>query len=127
MCIHYGHEDVADVEKTDTPSSKSNKRNVKLIRTSKLQGWYTRTCAETANTKCSYMDKNGFKDIITEFAPKFEKLKQLTRKLQSILFLIKDETIFTNTFRDHNIIYRRIINVFDRAIGCLGKEEQAIA
>jgi len=44
------------------------------------------------------MDKNGFEDIITEFAPKFEELKQLARELRSILFPIKDGAVFTGTF-----------------------------
>jgi hypothetical protein len=73
------------------------------------------------------MDKNGFEDILTEFAPKFEGLKQLARELRSVLFPIKDGAIFTGIFRDHDIMYDGIINVFSRAIGRLGKEEQAIA
>ena len=77
MCIRYGHEDVADMEETDAPSLKSNKRKVRPIKTSRLRGLYTRTYAEIANTKRGYIDKNGFEDIITEFAPKFGELKPL--------------------------------------------------
>ena len=124
MCIRYGHEDVADVEETNALSSKSNKRKVRLIRTSRLQGWYTGTYAEIANTKRGYMDKNGFEDIITEFALKFKDLKELARELRSVLFPIKDGAIFTGTFRDHDIMYDGMINVFGRGIGRLGKEEQ---
>jgi hypothetical protein len=36
MCICYGHKDVADVEETDAPSSKSTKKKVRPIRTSRL-------------------------------------------------------------------------------------------
>jgi hypothetical protein len=45
MCILYGHEDVADVEETNAPSSKPNKKKVRPIRTSRLRGWYTGTYA----------------------------------------------------------------------------------
>ena len=51
MCIRYGHEEVADVEGTGGPSSKSNKRKVRPIKTSRLRGWYTGTYAEIANAK----------------------------------------------------------------------------
>jgi hypothetical protein len=71
--------------------------------------------------------KTGFEDIITEFEPKFEGLWQLARELRSVLFPIKDGAIFTGTFRDHDIMYDGMINAFSRAIGRLGKEEQAIA
>ncbi|KAH6667704.1 hypothetical protein B0J14DRAFT_658488 [Halenospora varia] len=92
-----------------------------------LRGWYTGTYAEIANTKRGHMDKNGFKDIIAEFAPKFEGRKQLARELRSVLFPIKDGAIFTGTFRDHDIMYDGMINAFSRTIGRLGKEERAIA
>jgi hypothetical protein len=127
MCICYGHEEVAEVEETDAPSSKSNKRKVRPIKMSRLRGWYTGRYAEIANTKRGHMDKNGFEDIITEFVPKFEELKQLAQGLRSVLFPIKDGAIFTGTFRDHDIMYDGIINAFSRAIDRLRKEEQAIA
>jgi serine/threonine protein kinase len=38
MRIRYGHEEVADVEETDAPSSKSNKRKMRPIKTSRLRG-----------------------------------------------------------------------------------------
>jgi hypothetical protein len=73
---------VADVEETDGPSSKSNKRKVRPIKTSRLRGWYTGTYAEIANTKRGHMDKNGFEDILMEFTLMFEELKQLARELR---------------------------------------------
>jgi hypothetical protein len=72
------------------------------------------------------MDKNGFEDILTEFAPKFEVFKQLARELRSVLFPIKDSAIFTGTFRDHDIMYDGMIDAFSRAIDRLA-EERAIA
>jgi len=59
--------------------------------------------------------------------PKFEELKQLARELRSVLFPIKDGAIFTGTFRDYDIMYDGMINAFSRAIGRLGKDEQALA
>lgn len=85
------------------------------------------TYAEIAYTKRGHMDKNGFQDIIMEFAPKFEELKQLARELRSVLFPIKDGANFTGTFRDHDIIYDEMMNAFSRAIDCIMKEEQPIA
>jgi hypothetical protein len=124
MCIRYGHEDVAAVEETLAPSSKSVTRKVRPLRPSRLRGWYTGTYAEIANTKRGHMDKNGFEDIINEFAPKFELLKQPARELRSVLFPIKDGAIFTGTFRDQNIMYDGMIETFNRTIGSLRKEYQ---
>jgi len=127
MCIRYGHKNVANVEETAAPSSKLNKRKVKLTRMSRLRGWYTGTYADIADIKRGHMDKNGFEDIITEFALEFEEQKQLARELRNILFPIKDGAIFIGTFRDHDIMYDGMINAFNRAIDRMGKEEQAIA
>jgi hypothetical protein len=54
--------------------------------------------------------------ILAEFAPKFERLKLLARELQRVLFPIKDRANFTETFRDHKIMYDRVISAFDTAI-----------
>jgi len=72
------------------------------------------------------MDKNGFEDIITEFALEFEEQKQLARELRNVLFPIKDGAIFISTFRDHNIMYDGMINAFNRAIDRMKKKVQAI-
>ena len=71
--------------------------------------------------------QNGFKDIITEFVPKFEELKQLARELRSVLFPIKYGAIFTGKFRDYDIMYDGMLIAFGRAIDRLGKEEQPVA
>jgi hypothetical protein len=36
------------------------------------------------------MDKNGFENVVLEFAPKFEELKQLARKLPEALATIPE-------------------------------------
>jgi hypothetical protein len=69
------------------------------------------------------MDKNGFENIITEFAPKFGSLKQLARELRNVLFPIRDGAIFTGTFRDNDIMYDGMIEAFNRAISRLRKED----
>ncbi|KAF4637853.1 hypothetical protein G7Y89_g244 [Cudoniella acicularis] len=85
-------------------------------------------CAfEIARNKLGDMDKNGFEDIVAEFALQFESQKQLACELRSTLFSIKDGAIFTGTFRDNDIMYDGIIGAFSRAIDRLRKEEQAIA
>ena len=74
--------------------------------------------------KLGHMDKNGFKDIIAEFAPRFENLKRLARELRNVLFPIRDRAIFTGTFCDNDIMYNRMIEAFNKAIASLGKEDQ---
>ncbi|KAF2802994.1 uncharacterized protein BDZ99DRAFT_503654 [Mytilinidion resinicola] len=117
MCIRYGH-DYMD-------NGQASKKG--LLATSRLRRWYTGTYADISDTKLGHMDKNGFENVIAEFAPKFEGLKQLARELRNVLFPIRDGAIFTGTFRDNNIMYDGMIKAFDRAIGSLGKEVQATA
>jgi hypothetical protein len=57
----------------------------------------------------------GFKDIITEFTPKFISLRDMAKDLRDILFLIRGK-LFTGTYKDRNIIYNRIINTFNKVI-----------
>ncbi|KAG9228021.1 hypothetical protein BJ875DRAFT_390259, partial [Amylocarpus encephaloides] len=82
---------------------------------------------QIARNKVGDMDKNRFENILAQFAPEFEVLKPLARDLRGVLFPIRDGAIFTGTFRDHNLMYGGMINAFSRAIGRLGKEEQATA
>ncbi|KAI9799669.1 MAG: hypothetical protein M1825_004404 [Sarcosagium campestre] len=117
MCIRYGYEGVA------------RQKLEKLLRpkTNLLRGWYTGMYTEVANTKLGHMGKNRFEKVIAKFAPKFENLKQLARELRSTLFPLRDEDIFTGTLHDHDIMYDGMITAFNRAIGHLGKAEQANA
>ncbi|TEY37182.1 hypothetical protein BOTCAL_0526g00030 [Botryotinia calthae] len=122
MCIRYGYE---DIEQDSGPiRSPAKKTRTRSISTSRLQKWYTGTYIEIARTKLGDMDKNGFEDIIAEFAPQFENQKQLARELRSTLFPIRDGAIFTGTLRDSNIMYGKMIDAFTRAIDRLRKEEQ---
>ncbi|OBT65100.1 hypothetical protein VE03_05283 [Pseudogymnoascus sp. 23342-1-I1] len=79
---------------------------------------------ESRPTKLRHMDKNGFEDIIAEFAPRFENLKGLARELRNVLFPIRDGAIFTGTFRDNDIMYDGMIKAFNSAITSAGQEEQ---
>jgi hypothetical protein len=72
------------------------------------------------------MDKNGFENVIADFAPKFD-LKPLARDLRNVLFLIREGAIFTGTFRNSGIMYDRMIEAFNRAIDPLGKDGPALA
>jgi serine/threonine protein kinase len=120
MCIRYGE----DVGVTSGPRrSTAKKTRTRPISTSRLRGWYT----SIARNKLGDMDKNGFEDIVAEFALGFETQKQLARELRSVLFPIRDGAIFTGTFRDDDIMYNAMIDAFNRAIERLRKEEHAIA
>jgi len=77
--------------------------------------------------KLGDMNKNGFEDVIAEFAPKFENLPQLARELRNVLFPIRDGAIFTGAFRNNDLMCDGMTKAFNRAIGRLGKEEQANA
>lgn len=123
MCIRYGHEAVGE---TSTPYFPVTKRKrVRPTSTSRLRGWYSATYDEIRRTKMGDMDKNGFEDIVKEFAPQFESQKQLARELRSALFPISDGAIFTGTFRNKDIMYDRMIAAFSRAIDLLGTEAKA--
>ncbi|TVY91078.1 hypothetical protein LAWI1_G002837 [Lachnellula willkommii] len=98
MCIGHGHDYMDDRQ--------ASKKGPLAI--SRLRRWYIGTYTEIADTKLGHMDKNGFENVIAEFAP-------------------KDRAIFTGTFRDNDIMYDGMIKAFDRAIGCLGIEVQATA
>lgn len=118
---------MGDGEETCAPyESIVKKRKVRPIMASRLRRWYLGTYTEIGQNKLGDMDKNGFEGIIAEFAPRFENLKPLARELRHVLFLIREGAVFTGTFRDHYIMYDGMINTVNRAIGRLGKEEQAI-
>jgi hypothetical protein len=51
----------------------------------------------------------------------------LAHELRNVLFPIRDGAIFIGAFRDNDIMYDGMIETFNRAIGRLGKEEQANA
>lgn len=105
MCILYGNEDPGvGVDRSASSEPAANKR-VRPRKSIRLRRWYTGTYAEIALNKLGDIDKNGFEGIMAEFAPKFERLKPLARELRKVLFPIKDEAIFTGTFRDHKILY----------------------
>jgi hypothetical protein len=115
MCIRHGI----------TGGQKPNK--LTRPKTNILRGWYTGIYTEIARNKVGDMDKNRFENVIVEFTSQFENLKPLARELRQVLFPIRDGAIFTGTFHDHVIMYHGMINAFNKAIGRLGKEEQAIA
>ena len=62
------------------------------------------------------MDKNRFKGILYEFPLKFDGLKELAEELRRTLFPIRDESLFTGTYRDPDKLYRPMIEAFKRAI-----------
>lgn len=116
MCIRYGHENASDVsEARGSGGSKSSGRKVRPTKTSILRGWYTGTYAEIANVKRGHMV--GFEDITitSEFAPQFHCLKELAEGLRNVLFPLRG-TLFIGTYKDRNIMYDGMIDVFHKAI-----------
>jgi Fungal protein kinase len=121
MCIRYGYEDTGNG--VETAARGEHRKRARPTTTSILRDWYTGNYSQIANTKLGHMDKNGFENVVSEFAPKFEELKKLARELRTVLFPIKDGAIFTGTFRDCDIMYNGMINTFTRAIDNLRKKE----
>jgi hypothetical protein len=120
MCIRYGYEDTGGRDEPASPRSKPNNRRVRPTKTSILRGWYTGTYAEIANTELGHMV--GFEHITAEFAPEFFGLKDLAEELRNVLFRSRDLAPFTGTYKDRNIMYGGMINVFNKVISRLGKE-----
>ena len=66
------------------------------------------------------MHADGFKSILEEFAPAFNRIKPLCRKLRSILFpLTKDGELDLETPADPNTLYELIIKAFGDAMAGL--------
>lgn len=65
------------------------------------------------------MDCNAFELVLDECPEEFDNIKPLCRELRSILFLIKEDTLFTRTPPDPCDFYRPMVNSFNKAIGCI--------
>ncbi|KAI9780023.1 MAG: hypothetical protein M1816_003194 [Peltula sp. TS41687] len=87
-----------------------------LPETSRLRRWYKGTYDEIAQIKRGLMDKQAFKKILAEFPPKFIALTALTEELRRILFPIREESLFTGTYRDTDKLYQPMIEAFNRTI-----------
>ena len=84
-----------------------------------LRNWYCGSYAQIADMKRSHMDKSRFKHIIAEFPADFESFKGLAEELRNILFPIVDGARFTGTYGEPEIMYKPMIEAFDRAIAGL--------
>jgi hypothetical protein len=62
------------------------------------------------------MGKNAFKEIMAEFPPRFVVHLRLVEKLSRVLFPIRDEALFTGTYRDPDKLHKPTIDTFDQAI-----------
>jgi hypothetical protein len=87
-----------------------------LPKTSRLRRWYTEIYEDITEIKGRHMDKKHFRGIMAEFSPKFNGLKELIKELRRTLFPIRDESLFTGTYRDSDKLYRPMIEAFKRAI-----------
>lgn len=90
--------------------SRSDDRRVRPENRGIIRGWYSGTCAEISNTKRGH---------IAQFnVPEF---------LRNVLFPIHGKIFFTGIYKDRNIMYGWLIDVFNRAIRRLEKEPQVNA
>ncbi|KAK9256934.1 hypothetical protein V1507DRAFT_165960 [Lipomyces tetrasporus] len=80
------------------PDDRQGSKKSNPLPASRLRRWYSGTYAEIADTKLGHMDKNGFENVVAEFAQKFENIKSLARSLRDVLFPIRDGAIFTERF-----------------------------
>jgi serine/threonine protein kinase len=84
-----------------------------------LGDWYGDTNnKKVAGNKQGSMHADGFKSILEEFAPAFDHVKPLCRKLRSILFpLTKDGELDLGTPADSDILYNPFLKAFGDVIG----------
>jgi hypothetical protein len=87
-----------------------------LPKTSRLRRWYAGSYEDIADIKGRHMDKTRFKGILDEFPPKLNGLKGLAEVLRRALFPIRDESLFTGTYRDPEKLYKPMIDAFSRVI-----------
>lgn len=85
-----------------------------------LRDRYGDTNKKVAGTKQGSMHADGFKAILEEFAPAFDCIKPLCRKLRSILFpLTKDGELDLGAPADSNTLYDPFIKAFEKVIAGL--------
>jgi hypothetical protein len=68
-----------------------------------------------------------FEHITAEFVLEFCALKDLAEELRNTLLRGRDLAPFTGPYKDRNVMYGVMINVFNKAISRLGKESQVNA
>ncbi|KAL9489369.1 hypothetical protein ACSS6W_001646 [Trichoderma asperelloides] len=88
-----------------------------LAKSSQLTGWYTGIFEDIARNKQGNMDGNAFEYILDEFPEEIDDIKPLCRELRSILFPIKEDSLYTRTPLDPSDLYGPMINAFDKVIG----------
>lgn len=87
---------------------------------SRLQQWVGESFDDLAEQKLKDMRQEDFASIIAEFPPEFESLRASAEEIRQILFTSRDgSSLWTGTDGSSEAMqdmYRRIIDVFDRAI-----------
>jgi hypothetical protein len=94
---------------------------------SMLSKWYTGSYKEIARNKEYAMGVNGFKELLEEFPPVFDRVKPLCKEIRGILFpLLEDGALFTGTPSDPpEKLYDSIIEAFDNAIADISAGEDS--
>ena len=62
------------------------------------------------------MDRKRLRGILDEFPPKFNGFKGLAEVLRRVLVLVRDWSLFTRAYHDHEQLYKPMIDVFCGAI-----------
>lgn len=90
-----------------------------------LTWWYTGSYKEIARNKEHAMGVNGFKELLEEFPPVFDRVRPLCQEIRGILFpLLKDGALFIGTESNPpENLYDSIIEAFDNAIANTPKED----
>jgi Fungal protein kinase len=87
--------------------------------TSKLQKWIKGSFPQVEETKMRHLELSGFREILGEFAPRFQDVKILAEELHQILFPTVDGSLFTGTdVSEEGVekLYGGVIGAFDKAI-----------
>jgi hypothetical protein len=87
-----------------------------------MRRWYGTNFEDIADSKRGSMHADGFKDIVEEFPPAFERIKSLCGEVRSILFpLTRDGELDLATPADSKTLYNPIIAAFEHSIGDLDR------
>jgi Fungal protein kinase len=87
--------------------------------TSKLHGWMKGSFPEVEETKMRHLKASGFREILSEFPPRFQDVKVLAEELHEVLFPFVEGSLFTGTdVSEEGVekLYGGVIGAFDKAI-----------
>ena len=91
-----------------------------------LQKWYIGEFEEIAHSKQGDMHANGLKDILKEFPPALENVKQLCREFRGTLFPLRQSGgLDTGTHTPANELYAKVIEAYKETLSVLCVEKDS--